>query len=94
MNGFSEAETINIRTAQIQDKKLNTLIRTAQEIANRKGRLSNESKEQFFALGYDNKALIDLIATVNVVSFTNFVHNATDVPVDFPAAPDLLEKTA
>ena len=94
MNGFSEEETIEIRTTQLKDGKLNTLVKTAQEIAAKKGKISNESREAFFALGYDNKALIDLIATVNVVSFTNFVHNATEVPVDFPAAPALLGETA
>jgi uncharacterized peroxidase-related enzyme len=94
MNGFSEAETIDIRTAQIKDKKLNTIIKTAQELAVKRGKISDETKDRFFALGYENKAFIDLIAIVNVASFTNFVHNATQVPVDFPAAPALLGKTA
>lgn len=94
MNGFSELDTINIRSAQIEDQKLNTIIKTAQELAVKKGKISKESKTEFFALGYDNKAFIELIAMVNVVSFTNFVHNATEVPIDFPLAPALLSKTA
>lgn len=93
MNGFTEEETILIRAAQLKDSKLNTLVKTAQEIAAKKGEISSETKEAFYSLGYDNKAFIDLIATVNVVSFTNFIHNATKIPVDFPAAPALLGET-
>lgn len=94
MNGFTESDTIDIRIGKFSDERLNTVIRTAQEIAIKKGKISSETKELFFAHDFDNKALIDLIAIVNVVSFTNFVHNATEVPVDFPLAPALLSKTA
>lgn len=94
MNGYSEAETIAIRKGRSDNSKLDILIRIAQEIATEKGRLSEKSKENFFANGFDNKALIDLIAIVNVVSFTNFIHNATKVPVDFPLAPSIKDIAA
>ncbi len=94
MNGFTEDETIAIRSGKVDDLRLNILIGVAQEAAREKGKISNESKEIFFANGFDNKAFIDLIAIVNVVSFTNFVHNATKVPVDFPPAPSLYDVAA
>lgn len=94
MNGFTDKETIDIRAGRIEDKRLNTLIQVAQELAAKRGNISNASKEQFFSYGFDNKAFIELIAIVNVVSFTNFVHNATEVPIDFPLAPALLAKSA
>lgn len=89
MNGFTEQETIAIRKAQLSDKRTNLLVEAAQQIAANKGKLSEELKESFFAEGFDNKALIDLVAIVNVTSFTNFLHNATQVPIDFPLAPNL-----
>lgn len=94
MNGFSEEETIAIRKGKVEDLKLGVLIGVAREAADQKGRISDQSKETFFSSGFDAKALIDLIAVVNVVSFTNFVHNATKVPVDFPAAPALNDVAA
>mgnify|MGYP001074909436 CR=1 FL=1 len=94
MNGFTESETIDIRTAQLKDARLNTIVKTAQELTAKRGRISDETKEEFFGLSFSNKAFIDLIAIVNVVSFTNFVHNATQIPVDFPLAPAILGKTA
>ena len=89
MNGFTEDETIAIRTAQLSDTRLNVLIMVAQEIAKKKGQLSDELKEIFFLEKFSNKVLVDLIAVVNMVSFTNFVHNATQVPLDFPSAPEI-----
>ncbi|WP_430815495.1 carboxymuconolactone decarboxylase family protein [Carboxylicivirga sp. RSCT41] len=94
MNGFTEEETISIRSGKVADLKLNVLVNTAIETARERGRLSDETKEAFFAQGFDNKALIDLIAVVNVVSFTNFIHNATKVEVDFPAVPALNKQVA
>lgn len=89
MNGFTEEETIAIRKAQLADKRINLLIEIAQEIAANKGKLDARLKTRFFNEGFDNKALIDLIAVVNVASFTNYLYNATEVPVDFPLAPDI-----
>ncbi|TKG92913.1 carboxymuconolactone decarboxylase family protein [Puteibacter caeruleilacunae] len=89
MNGFSEEETIGIRLGQIQDSRYYVIVKTAQEIARERGKLSDITYEQFYALGFDTKALVDLIAVVNAVSFTNFLHRATDVPIDFPAAPQI-----
>ena len=94
MNGFSEDETIQIRKARLEDEKLNTLVKAAQEIALKNGAISEEMKNLFFAQGYDVKAFIDLIATVNAVSFTNYIHNATKIAVDFPATPSLLACSA
>ena len=94
MNGFTEEETIDIRTGRVADTRLNTLVQVAQELTAKRGKISDELKDQFFDGGFDNKALIELIAIVNVVSFTNYVHNATEVPVEFPLAPALLAKSA
>lgn len=88
--GFTEKETIDIRAGRVADEKLNTLVAIAQEAAIKKGRISDALKEQFFAYGYHTKALIELLAIVNVISFTNYIHNATEVPIDFPLAPQLL----
>ncbi|SHE99905.1 uncharacterized peroxidase-related enzyme [Mariniphaga anaerophila] len=94
MNGFTEEETIAIRKANLTDKRINLLVETAQQIATNKGKLNEHLNERFFNEGFDNKALIDLVAIVNVTSFTNYLHNATQVPVDFPPAPELHDYAA
>lgn len=84
MNGFSEDETIQLRKASIEDSKLNVLTTLAREISEKAGHISAESRQRFFDAGYDEKALIDFVSVVTTVTFTNYVHGVTQVPVDFP----------
>jgi uncharacterized peroxidase-related enzyme len=89
MNGFSEEETIQLRDASINDPKLKVLTSLAKEVAETRGKANQELVENFFNAGYDEKALIDFISVVVEISFTNFTHNLTKVPVDFPKAQAL-----
>lgn len=86
MNGFTEDETIQLRKATIADNKLNVLTGLAREVAEKAGKVSEESKARFFGLGYNEKALIDFVSVVISVTFTNYVHGLTKIPVDFPKA--------
>lgn len=84
MNGFSDDEAVQLRKATIADEKLNTLTSLAREISEKSGHASAESRQKFFNLGYDAKALVDFVAVVTAVTFTNYIHGITQVPVDFP----------
>ncbi|MBX2841718.1 MAG: carboxymuconolactone decarboxylase family protein [Flammeovirgaceae bacterium] len=94
MNGFSEEETLALRAASISDKKLNVITHLAREIAQERGKASDEAKQAFFDAGYDEKALIDLVAIVVDITFTNYTHRLTQVPVDFPTVKPLGAKVA
>ena len=89
MNGFSEEDTIKLRSLTSDDAKLKALTTISYEIASKAGHISNNIKEIFFNQGYDEKALIDLVAVVTAVTFTNYVFGLTQVPVDFPIAKQL-----
>ncbi|PHN07747.1 carboxymuconolactone decarboxylase family protein [Flavilitoribacter nigricans] len=89
MAGFTENETLELRAGTIADARLQALTRLAGNIARNHGKADQELKDQFFAQGFDEKALIDLIATVTAVTFTNYVHGTTQVPIDFPRAKAL-----
>lgn len=89
MAGFTEAETRDLRAGTIENPRLRAITRLAADIAQKRGKAGAEQKEAFFAQGFDEKALIDLIATVTAVTFTNYVHGSTQVPVDFPQAKAL-----
>lgn len=86
MKGFSEEETLAIRKAEHGDVKLNTIIILAQSIAANKGNADQDALECFFDAGYDEKALIEVIAIIALRSFTNYVYANTKIPVDFPEA--------
>lgn len=89
MNGFTEAETLELRAGTIADPRLRSISRLAAEIARTRAEPAPELLDEFFAQGSDDGALIDLIALVTEISFSNYTHKITQVPVDFPAAQPL-----
>jgi uncharacterized peroxidase-related enzyme len=92
MNGFSEEQTIELRSGEASfDSKLDALVKLAGEIAENRGKVSDETLSNFFDAGYTKENLIDLIVNVGEKATTNFLHNVTQIPVDFPAAPKLTE---
>lgn len=90
-SGFSEEETIKLRSGEIEDEKLNLFTRMAREIAENAGKIQEETRDAFFELGYTEKELVDFTAVVLGITFTNYIHNATEIPVDFPEAQPLPE---
>lgn len=91
MNGFSDEETIQLRDGTHPDPKLNIITRLAASIQANRGRPEPELLDRFFELGYDEEALIDLVALVTDKVFANYIHNITNLEIDFPLAPELDE---
>lgn len=95
MNGFTEEEILELRTGSYAaDKKLNAIAGLAKEIAQYRGKASDAAKEAFFDAGYDEAGLIDLLAVVHEITFTNYAHRLTNVEIDFPKAEVLSEELA
>ena len=84
MNGFTDEEAAQLRTATIADEKLNVLTTLAKEVASKAGHVDPETRERFFNIGYDEKALIEFVSVVIAVTFTNYAYALTQVEVDFP----------
>ncbi len=91
MNGFSDEDTLDLRAGTIEDQKLNLLTRLAISIVENRGKADVYLIDKFFAFGYNEGALIDLIALVTDKMFTNFIGRLMDVPVDFPVVQSLEE---
>jgi uncharacterized peroxidase-related enzyme len=91
MNGYSDEETVQLRNGTIADKKLNVITQLAASIAKERGRADEALVDEFYALGYDDTALIDLVALVADKTFANYVHNLTKIPIDFPVVKPLGE---
>jgi len=94
MNGFSEEEILELRSGNIADDKLRILTQLSREIANNRARIDDEYLNNFYSFGFDEKALIDLISVVIDITFTNYTHILTQVPIDFPEAKSLSTELA
>lgn len=89
MNGFSDEQLLDIRKGKSTDAKLNALVQLAAAIAANKGNANAAAVDNFFENGYTHENLVDLILLISDKTAMNFLHNLTQVPVDFPLAPAL-----
>jgi uncharacterized peroxidase-related enzyme len=89
MNGFTDEQLLNIRREKADSPKLNALIKLAASITRNRGNASAELVDDFYAQGYTNENLVDLILQISDKTAMNYLHNLTKIPVDFPLAPAL-----
>ena len=94
MAGFTEEETVALRAGTIEDARLSAISKLAASISKNRGKVDDGLIKDFYAQGFNEKGLIDLISAVTAITFTNLVHGVTKVPVDFPAAKALELTTA
>lgn len=89
MNGFTDEQLLNIRREKADQPKLNALVKLAASITRNRGNAEPALVDDFFAQGYTNENLVDLILQVSDKTAMNYLHNLTQIPVDFPLAPEL-----
>lgn len=90
MNGFSDDQALEIRSGQVTfDKKLNVLVKLSKNIVDTHGKVGTKYLDLFFNEGYDKGHLVDLIIQIGEKTITNYLHNITQVPIDFPEVPEV-----
>lgn len=89
MNGFSDEEILKIRSGNATDAKLDALVTFAKSVTENRGRVPEAIIDAFFNAGYDKGNMVDVIMQVSDKIASNYLHNLTQIPVDFPLAPEL-----
>lgn len=90
MNGLTDEQILDIRQGTAPfNPKLDALVRLTKEVTTQKGRPSAATLDAFFAAGYTNESLVDVIMAIADKVVMNYLHNITEVPIDFPLAPEL-----
>jgi uncharacterized peroxidase-related enzyme len=90
MNGFTDEQILDIRRANISfDPKLDALAKLVKSTTENRGHASAEIIDNFYAAGYTEESLIDLVIVIGDKLITNYLHALTDIPVDWPLAPEL-----
>ncbi len=65
-------------------EKLQALHDTTLEIVRERGHLSTEQKEKFFAVGYGNRQLLEIILGLSQKVISNYTNHLAETPVDKP----------
>jgi len=94
MNGFSEDDTLNLRSAEYPDQKLNALLKLTKSIIKNRGNADENLIDSFYQAGYDEQALVDLVALIIDKTFTNYIGRLAKPEIDFPAAQKLTKENA
>jgi AhpD family alkylhydroperoxidase len=90
MHGLTEEQVIEIRKGSASfDAKLDALVKLAKNITKNRGNADSALVDNFFAAGYNEGSLVDLIVLIGDKTIMNYLHNLTNIPVDFPLAPAL-----
>lgn len=86
--GFTDEQILEIRRASVSfDSKLDALAKLTKSITENKGHAEEKLIQSFYAAGYNEGSLIDVVIVVGDKTITNYIYALTAVPVDFPAAP-------
>lgn len=90
MVGFTAEQIQEIRRGGASfDTKLDVLAKLVKNIATERGHADPARVQAFFAAGWTQENLVDVIVVIGDKTVTNYLHATTQVPVDFPAAPAL-----
>ena len=85
MNGFTNDEILALRNGEAPfNTKWDALVKVAKHLSENRGRTNGNMLEAFFNAGYTKGNLVDVIVLVGEKTISNYLHNTTQVPVDFP----------
>ncbi|MGD0582600.1 MAG: carboxymuconolactone decarboxylase family protein [Bacteroidales bacterium] len=90
--GWTEKETVLLRAGEYPENKWKIIYSLIGSVIENKGEVNDQIINSFFNLGYDNKALIDMMALINLMCFTNYVYRLTKIPINIPLAKPLNNK--
>lgn len=92
MVGFNPEQILDLRggTAPF-DARLDTLARLVRNVALKRGHADQEVVQAFFAAGWTEGNLVDVMLVIGDKTVSNYLHSTTKIPVDFPAAVSLAD---
>jgi uncharacterized peroxidase-related enzyme len=83
--GVSAAEMALAQHGQSADSKTAAAIKFALRMVERRGQVEVADLADIRSAGFDDQAIVEIVAHVALNIFTNYTNIVFDVPVDFPA---------
>ncbi len=90
--GLKEEEIIEIREGSHPDPKIDALIKVTKEIITKRGNVEQETADDFYAAGYNQINMIDLLGLITEMTFSNYLGRLARPSVDFEKAPILADE--
>lgn len=89
-SGLNEEQILEIRKGSASfDAKLDALVKFTASVVENRGRASIDAKEAFFTAGYTEANLIDVVIIIGDKTISNYIHNLTNIEIDWPLAEQI-----
>ncbi|MEL6355507.1 MAG: carboxymuconolactone decarboxylase family protein, partial [Bacteroidota bacterium] len=90
MNGFTDEQILEIRQGIASfDTKLDALAKFTYNASVNRGKPSQAVTDALLATGYTKENVVDIVLIISEITVTNYLHGITQIPIDFPIAPEL-----
>lgn len=85
--GFTVAQTKALRSGSYaEDPKIDALVRFSLLLARTSGTLPVDAIKNVRGSGYSDRQIVEAIAAISAILFTNMLNRANDTTLDFPRA--------
>jgi len=84
--GLSADEILAGRTSTSEDLRTNAALQFARAVMDNRGKVSDEQLLSIREAGFDDSAIVEIVASVVLGCFTNFLNKVADTELDFPRA--------
>ena len=81
---MSEDEVERAQRFESEDDQRAAALRFAREVVENRGHPSDESLEEARNAGYSDEQIIEVVATINHATFTNYMNDFMGTEVDLP----------
>jgi alkylhydroperoxidase family enzyme len=81
---MSDDEIGRVQRFESEDEKRAAALRFTREVVENRGHPSDESLEEAREAGYTDEQIIEMVATVVLATFTNYMNDTIQTEVDLP----------
>jgi alkylhydroperoxidase family enzyme len=81
---MSEEEVERVQRFESENDQRAAALRFAREVVENRGHPSDEALEEVRNAGYTDEQIIEMVATINLATFTNYMNDFMGTEVDLP----------
>jgi alkylhydroperoxidase family enzyme len=81
---MSEDEVVRAQRFESEDEQRAAALRFAQEVVENRGHPSEDALNEVRNAGYTDEQIIEMVATINLATFTNYMNDFMGTEVDLP----------
>ena len=84
--GLTADDILAGRTASSEDRRTDAALKFAESVLSRSGKIESSDLDTVRAAGFNDGEIVEIVASVVLGCFTNFLNNVADTELDVPPA--------